>query len=97
MKLGELDGAYLANYLRLDEPEEVVIKELQAMQSAAISFACHYTGLTEQELDEIPEMTIAVLTIIGDMYDNRQFQLDKNMPLNRTADMILSMHSVNLL
>lgn len=97
MKLGELDGAYLANYLRLDEPEEETMRELQAMQSAAVSFVCHYTGLTEQELEEIPEMTIAVLTIIGDMYDNRQFQLDKNMPLNRTAAQILSMHSVNLL
>ncbi|NBI63684.1 phage gp6-like head-tail connector protein [Clostridiales bacterium] len=97
MRISELEGAYIANYLKLDEPDETVMDELQAMLDAAVSFASGYTGLTESELEEIPEMTIAVLTIIGDMHDNRQFQLDRSAAINRTADMILSMHSVNLI
>ncbi|MCI7301317.1 head-tail connector protein [Ihubacter massiliensis] len=97
MKPSELDVAYIANYLRIDEPDENTIKELQEILSAALNFAKSYTGLNDKAVDEIPEMTIAVLTLIGDMYDNRQFQIDKTMPINRTTDMILSMHSVNLL
>lgn len=97
MKPSELDVAYIANYLRIDEPDENTMKELQAILSAALNFAKSYTGLNDKAMDEIPEITIAVLTLIGDMYDNRQFQIDKTMPINRTTDMILSMHSVNLL
>ena len=97
MKTSEIDIPYVANYLRVDGLEENMEKELQVILSAAISFAESYTGLSIESMDKIPEMTIAILTLIGDMYDNRQFQIDKNMPINRTTDMILSMHSVNLL
>ncbi|MCC2864911.1 head-tail connector protein [Anaerovorax odorimutans] len=97
MRISELDETYIAGYLRIDEVNENTKEELRMILSAAISFAESYTGLTTEAIDKIPEMTIAILTLIGDMYDNRQFQIDKNMPINRTTDMILSMHSVNLL
>ena len=41
-------------------------------------------------------ITIALLVLVGDMYDNRQMYVDK-ANINRTADTILGMHSVNLI
>lgn len=70
--------------------------ELEMLKAAAIAFAKGYTGLTETELDIHEDITIAVLMLIADMYDNRQLQVDKNT-INRTADTILGMYSVNLL
>ena len=70
--------------------------EILRMKAAAIAFVKGFTGLSEEELDQHEDITIAVLMLIADMYDNRQIQVDKNT-INRTADTILGMHSVNLL
>lgn len=70
--------------------------EIEMMIKASVEFAKSYTGLTEKELDTHEDVTIAVLMLVADMYDNRQLQIDKNN-LNHTADVILGMHSVNLL
>lgn len=70
--------------------------EIEMMIKASVEFVKSYTGLTEEELDIHEDITIAVLMLVADMYDNRQMQIDKNN-LNHTADVILGMHSVNLL
>lgn len=70
--------------------------EIEMLKKAAIEFVKSYTGLKEPELDAHEDITIAVLMLIADMYDNRQMQIEKNS-MNRTAETILGMHSVNLL
>lgn len=70
--------------------------EIEALKKAAVEFVKSYTGLKEEELDVHEDITIAVLMLIADMYDNRQMQVEKNS-MNRTAETILGMHSVNLL
>lgn len=70
--------------------------EIEMMIKASVELAKSYTGLTEEEMDAHEDITIAVLMLVADMYDNRQLQIDKNN-LNHTADVILGMHSVNLL
>lgn len=76
------------------EPEEKTL--LEAMKVAAINYCIGYTGLTEMELDDHEDITIAVLTLISDMWDNRSMTVDRSTP-NKVADTILGMYSVNLL
>lgn len=69
---------------------------LQAMQSAALNYCTGYTGLTSDELDEHEDVTIAVLTLISDMWDNRSMTVDR-ANINRVVDTILGMYCINLL
>ena len=96
MKGNELTRSVVADYCRiiLEDETEVGLSMLDAMQEAAIQYCVGFTGLTREELDEHEDITIAVLTLISDMYDNRQMYVDK-AHINRTADVILSMHCVN--
>jgi hypothetical protein len=81
------DRAYLTD----DDIELIPI-----LQKAAVEFVKAYTGLTYAEIDTHEDITIAVLVLISDMYDNRQMYVDKSN-VNRVVDTILSMHCVNLL
>lgn len=65
-------------------------------EKAAVEFCKGYTGLTEEQLDEHEDITIVVLMLIADMYDNRQLQVDKNV-MNKTAETILGMYCINFL
>ena len=53
------------------------------------------TGIFQQ-LDQHDDITIAVLALISDMYDNRSVSV-KETGVNRIVESILGMHSVNLL
>lgn len=66
------------------------------MQKAAVAYVCGQTGLEESELDEFEDITIAALTVISDMWDNRSLTIDRSNP-NELVDNILFMHSTNLL
>lgn len=66
------------------------------MQAAAIAYCVGYTGLTKEELDNHEDITIAVLTLISDMWDNRSMTVDR-ANINRVVDTILGMYCINLL
>lgn len=66
------------------------------MQTASVEYVKAYTGLTDAEIDTHEDITIAVLVLISDMYDNRQMYVDKSN-VNRVVDTILGLHCVNLL
>lgn len=74
------------------EDEELI----KSMQKAAVSYVCGQTGLSETEIDKYEDITIAVLTVISDMWDNRSLTIDRSTP-NNLVDNILFMHSENLL
>ena len=98
MKISEMTTADIWQHIR-EEPEdmeEADNKEILAMKTAAVEYCKGYTGLTEEQLNEHEDITIAVLMLIADMYDNRQLQVDKNV-MNKTAEIILGMHCVNFL
>jgi len=92
MKVSELTGVIVAEYIHIDPHDPLLYPVLEA----AISEACQYTGLTEEQLDDYEDITIAVLQMAADNYDIRSRHVDK--PENNSmVDRILSMHSVNLL
>lgn len=96
MKVSEITQEYIIEYTRIDEPDESEQKLLDAIQAAAVSYASSYTGLEVEELDKYEDITIAVLALISDMYDNRSISV-KETGVNRTVESILGIHSVNLL
>ncbi len=94
MKISELTGGYIAEYLRTDYEAEKDI--FRIIKSAAIEYIKSYTGLNYEEMDQYEDLTVAALVLCSDMYDNRQMtvQTDKQNP---TVVQILSLHSANLL
>ena len=98
MKVSELTIPIIANYCRImdDDVTDSENLSLEAMKIAALSYARSYTGLSDLEMERHEDITIAILTLIADMYDNRSTIVDKNN-VNRTAEVILSMHAKNLL
>ena len=48
-----------------------------------------------RKLDDYPDITVAVLVLLTDMYDNRQYSVDKK-DVNRTVENILSRYAFNL-
>lgn len=97
MKVSEITQEIILNHLREDsenlEYEDVVL--LDAIKSASIEFCKGQTGLSEEELDKYEDISIAILTLISDMWDNRSMTIQRNN-VNIVVDTILGMHRINL-
>lgn len=98
MKVSEITLKEICSQIRqeekyLTEDDKVLI---DAIKAAAIEYVKGYTGLDENEIDKHEDITIAVLALISDMYDNRQMYVDKSN-VNRVVDTILGMYCENLL
>lgn len=88
MRASELTTAYIKEYLRVPATltdDDAFIADCKA---AAISFVVLRTGLTAAEVDTFPDLTVVVLELIQDFYDNRAIQIDYNK-VSETADAIL--------
>lgn len=98
MKTSEITISDICRQVR---EEEAYLTEgdrihLAALQKAAVEYVKSYTGLDAAMIDTHEDITIAVLVLISDMYDNRQLTVDRNN-VNRVVDTILGMYCVNLL
>lgn len=94
-------GITIKDVCRQIRTEEAYLTEddreyLGILQRAAVEYVKSYTGLDGAAIDTHEDITIAVLVLISDMYDNRQMTVDKNN-VNRVVDTILGMYCVNLL
>lgn len=94
--VSEITYQDLAAYLVIDEITETDQNLLKTLKDVAVSFIIGYTGLTEAEIDSIPDFVIVVLILVQDMYDNRTRYVD-GKDLNQTVEAILGMHRRNLL
>ena len=98
MKVSEVTVNDLADFIRLDDPTDIEKKELERMLESATAYIKSYTGLEESKIDEHPDITDALVVLVADMFDNRNYISDsKSGGSNKTVDSILNMHSVNLL
>lgn len=93
MKVSEITTTVVRGYLRDDEADEGLVS---AILYAATSYVKGYTGLDAAALDAHEDISLAVLVLCSDMYDNRQMVVD-NDKVNRVIQSILDMHRVNLL
>ena len=94
MKASELTEELVRQYARIPQGAEDVPAVL--LLEAAKSYVRGQTGLTDEEMDEHSDITIALLVLCADMYDNRQTTTDNDKP-NRVVDSILSCYRRNFL
>lgn len=96
MKVRDITTAVIADYLRIPDPDENDLKELETYKSAALAFVSSYTGISLPRLNEFEDISIAVLVLCQDMYDSRSYYVDKTN-VNKVVSTILDMHSRNLI
>lgn len=98
MKVSKLSLEMILNHIREEKEnlDENDLALLEAMKTAAVQYVVFQTGLEEQELDKYEDITIAILTLISDMWDNRSMTVQRSN-VNRVVDSILGMHRTNLL
>ena len=94
MKVSDITLDDIKTYIRLDSNDEDVF--LEAVLNGSKSFVKSYTGLDDEKIDEKEDLTLPIFVLCAEMYDNRQFTVDKGT-LNPIIQSILDMHSVNLL
>lgn len=96
MKVNELENEIIAEYLKKDDSEDLDEVLMESMKEAAVEYIKNQTGIGEEELNSHDDLTIAVLVLIQDMYDNRRMYVD-NQNVNRVVDGIIYQYSENLL
>lgn len=98
MKVSEITLKDICRQIRTEEDylTEDDKAYLFILQKAATEYVKGYTGLADTAIDTHEDITVAVLVLVSDMYDNRQMNVDKNN-VNRVVDTILGMYCENLL
>lgn len=96
MKISEITLNDVKEYI--NAPDETD-RNVQMLIDASKKFILGRTGIKEDELDNYEDLTMVLLILCSDLYDQRQFMLDSNngVPLNVIVESILNMHSFNLL
>ena len=96
VKFSELTIEDVENYLRLDEVDEETENFLATILESAKSLVLHYTGRDDTNVDNIPELVIAVYAVCQNIYDNRSMEADSSV-VNQVIESILGSRSLNLL
>ena len=95
-KISEITLNDLVDYLRISELDSSQTQLLTTIQAAAINYVVGVTSLTLEQLDNYPDLTLAVYALVQDMYDNRTYYVDK-ANISDTVSTILNMYRTNLL
>lgn len=96
MKISELTIAELMNYAHEYTDDESIQRLFSSILVASKSFVKSYTGLNDEQIDLIPDLTIALMILANELYDNRALTV-QNEKVNPAVKTILDMHSINLL
>lgn len=98
MKVSEITLKDICGQIRTEETylTEDDRSYLDIIRKASIEYVKSYTGLSDEDIEKHEDITIAVLVLISDMYDNRQMYVDKSN-VNRVVETILGMYCINLL
>lgn len=94
MKISAITTTDVKNYLHVYHNEDD--KLIEAILTASKAFVKSYTGLTAETLDISEDLSMAVMIISAELYDNRSFTVD-NTSISPVIRIILDMHSINLL
>lgn len=94
MKISEVTIDELKEYANVDH--NLDDKLFTNILAASKSYIKSYTGLDETSLDKKEDLTIALMILCNEMYDNRAYTVE-NDKANKVVNSILDMHSINLL
>lgn len=95
-KISEITLEDLVDYLRISELDGSQEQLLTTIKAAAINYIVGVTALSVEQLDDYPDLTLALYVLAQDMYDNRTYYVDKDN-LSDTVSTILNMYRTNLL
>ena len=95
-KISEITINDLADYLRLSELDSSEEQLLTTIKAAAVNYIVGVTALSVEQLDNYPDLTLALYALSQDMYDNRAIYVDK-ANISDTVSTILNMYRTNLL
>ena len=94
MKISEVTIDDLKEYANVEHDyDDKIFTNILLASKAYIK---SYTGLNENQIDEKEDLTIALMILCNELYDNREFSVQDNK-VNVVISNILDMHSVNLL
>lgn len=95
-RISEITTDDLVDYLRLPDVDSAQLQLLTTIKAATINYIIGVTSLKLEDLDNYPDMTIALYALVQDMYDNRAIYVDK-ANISDTVSTILNMYRTNLL
>ena len=97
MKLSEIDVPFVKEYLRQDSDEDD--KLIGAILEGAKDYIVKYTGQSLEQLEGSEDLTIAVLVLCAEFYDNRTISVNEriNLRINSILESLLGRYSVNLI
>ena len=95
-RISEITTEDLVDYLRLPDIDSAQLQLLTTIKAAAISYIVGVTNLKSEDLDKYPDLTVALMALVQDMYDNRAIYVDK-ANISDTVSTILNMYRTNLL
>ena len=96
MKVSDLTADFLADYIKTDKTIQSEINLITMLKESAINYFCNVTGLEEFELDEDDDITLAIMILVQDSYDNRAMYVESTN-VNRTVQGIIDAHRRNFL
>jgi uncharacterized phage protein (predicted DNA packaging) len=94
MKISEVTIAHLKDYANVYHSEDDDL--FATILVACKSYIRGYTGLSDEALDLNEDITIALMVLAMDFYDNRAYNIE-SAKANLVIQSILQMHSINLL
>ena len=97
MKVSEVTATELMEYARVDDITDTeTVKTFELILLSIKSFVKGYTGLTDADMDTKDDLTILLLVLSNEMYENRIYSV-QNDKVNKVIYSILNIHSRNLL
>ena len=95
-RISEITTDDLVDYLRLPDVDSAQLQLLTTIKAAAVNYIVGVTNLSLEQLDNYPDLTLALYALVQDMYDNRAIYVEK-ANISDTVSTILNMYRTNLL
>ncbi|MEG0899566.1 MAG: head-tail connector protein [Oscillospiraceae bacterium] len=97
MKISDITISDLKSYAKVDSTDEDAI--FTNILAASKQYIFSQTGLTPQQADLKEDLSMALMIIASDMYDNRAYttQTSRITNVNAVVDSIIGQYCVNLL
>lgn len=94
MKLSDITLEHVKDYLNINYDDEDT--EIELLMNGVEQHIKDYTGLTDEQIDDKPNLSIAYMVLVNELYTNRQYTVASDKA-NQVVEQILGMYSVNLL
>lgn len=97
MKLSEIDVPFVKEYLRQDGDEDD--KLIGVILEGAKDYIVKYTGQSLEQLEESEDLTIAILVLCAEFYDNRTISVNEriNLRVNMMLESLIGRYSIKLI